>query len=971
MIICKSIYSKSVRKCVFLLCLFFSLNAIVTAQENKVSVSYQRIPITKDTWLSSVNDEASGNNGAANRLKLKGQQEFILIDFDSDSLKRQMIESAILHVRSATPAEAPLMRLGASSVATTWEEGNGFRYRKETGSACFSQPMYKQKDWAYSGSTVLDAVFGKGHTIWRFSDCTPPDRDGWQACAIQPEVLAAQMAHLSRGIALFDEVGTTWSQRNGRFQYHVFPNRFFFSRESRYGPWLEVRVSGTDTEPPNPVGSIDVLTKGLPAGEALCIWTTPPDNGGGKTLGFDATCQIRDHRFPVPRYLIPMARRPGLPVRMYLQGLGFLPGETITVTIRPVDSAGNRGVPTSHTFVLAETTDPPTPDSNASSRSLSPSGAVDDFVATLNLMEKVDPEKGILIPSGASPATLQGRVADTTRKKIILHGARNETVWVQVALQKSAKNVSFKCNFKDRPNLKWHIFRFIGVPFLQNGRRRRIPDPLVPIRWPEKRINLAFLSDDHPSFLLELYIPHHLPPGKVNGSIEIQAGNEKRVLNVELNVWDFSLPDKLSFIPEMNAYGRTSPYEGYEYYCLAHEHRTCLNRLPYGWNGKPAFAPGWSGKDFDWKKWDKHVGPLLNGSAFRELRRDGEPVDVMYLPFSENWPIDLASNYTPSYWAEEALSDRYKRNLGRAFSLFAKHLRDKQYNRTIFEFYLNNKIYFREKYAQSSAPWIFDEPVNTQDFWALRWYGGLWQESVTPFREAVQLWFRADISYSQYARDLLWGIMDVAYIGGNTPQKVRMKHDEWRLWEKSHFFEYGSANRLEEANTQPALWCLSAWSRGAIGVLPWQTMGNEESWRKADQNALFYPGEAGPLPSVRLKAFTYGQQLVEYLTLWMKSYDIPRHVAAEWLKSRMDMNQKVRKSSAQDAGTATFENISPVELEALRLQLGEMISAKSPPYYRKIVDFSKDIPVKRRSPDLGYVSPAPPVESMKPDCDQF
>ena len=592
----------------------------------------------------------------------------------------------------------------------------------------------------------------------------------------------------------------------------------------------------------------------------------------------------------------------------------------------------------------------------------------------MDLLDKVDPVTGNLIPSGRSASAGENFLLDAEKKKIILYAARNETVWFQLNIGKNKKIVSVDCNFERHANLKWNVFQFANVGSSKNGKPHLLPDPLIP--HPPTIMNPGPLTKEHEkvgyrSFVCELYVPHQMSPGIKTGSVLVHADDEVFALDVELKVWNFTLPDKLSFIPEMNAYGRVSPYTGYDYYILAHEHRTCLNRLPYSWSGETGFAPVWTGADFDWKQWDRHVGPLLDGSAFKGLKRDAEPLDVMYLPFNENWPIDIYANYTPSYWVEEALSADYRTALGNSFSAFAAHIRDRGWKDTIFEFYLNNKVYNRQKVQQSSAPWVFDEPVNTQDFWALRWYGGLWQEAVFPFRQDVALWFRADVSYSQYARNLLWGIMDVEYTGGNTPQKTRMKNDEWRLWERSHYFEYGSANKLEQANTQPVRWCLSAWSNGAIGVLPWQTIGNERSWETADQNALFYPNKNGPVPSVRLKAFTYGQQLVEYLTLFMKTYDLPRDVVADWLKSRLQIDDPVVKQSEQDAGTIMFDGVTPADIQLLRRQLGEMISAKSPPYQRALEDFMDSIPVKRRAPDLGYVHPGPEVESMKPACDQF
>ena len=54
--------------------------------------------------------------------------------------------------------------------------------------------------------------------------------------------------------------------------------------------------------------------------------------------------------------------------------------------------------------------------------------------------------------------------------------------------------------------------------------------------------------------------------------------------------------------------------------------------------------------------------------------------------------------------------------------------------------------------------------------------------------------------------------------------------------------EYGGANAVEDSNAQPAAWCVDAWTLGCDGVLPWQTIGNDGSWREADSLALFIQG---------------------------------------------------------------------------------------------------------------------------------
>ncbi|BCO07689.1 hypothetical protein GF1_00650 [Desulfolithobacter dissulfuricans] len=428
------------------------------------------------------------------------------------------------------------------------------------------------------------------------------------------------------------------------------------------------------------------------------------------------------------------------------------------------------------------------------------------------------------------------------------------------------------------------------LPSKDLGPTRYLPDPLVEERGefvvPSNVGPVKIPGQQNVSLLCELYVPHDFPAGTVLGQLSITSGPETFEIPVMLTVWNFTLPNKLSFVPEMNAYGTVSPFEGYDYYRLAHEHRTCLNRLPYGWTGNPAFAPKWDGERFTWTSWDRAVGPLLDGTAFQGLPRSEEPVDVFYLPFNENWPVNLFDHYTPSYWADSAFDANYEDELTRAFSLFAEHCNEKAWHETMLQFYLNNKLRYRRKNPASSAPWTFDEPVDLKDFWALRWYGNLFHAAVAASSGKAKLCYRADISYSQFGRNTLVGVTDMEYLGGNTPQKIRMKENDALLAE-GYFAEYGNVNRINAENTLPVLWCLAAWSRGAIGVLPWQTVGTSRSWLLADQNALFYPTENGPVPSLRLKAFTRGQQDVEYLVLYSFAHDQPFRVTAGLLKSEL------------------------------------------------------------------------------------
>jgi len=934
-------------------------------------------PVIQDTWISSVDKEKNGSNGGAQRLKVKGQQEYTLLDIDPSSLKGKIVTGALLHIRSASTQKAPLARLGVSTLANKWIEGTSSQHRTQIGSSCFNQAEYKERAWAYPGSTVMDVVFGRGHTIWKFADCTLPDQNGWQTCAVDADVVAARTAGLSHGFFIYDEVGSIWSLKNGQFKYTYFPNRFLYSRESgNSGPWLEVWFQGKDSIPPEPLKSITVDTRSFPAGEALVSWLTPVDHGGGKTLGFNVGYKRNSKEKVMPRYLIPMAGKPGEEVRMHIHGLPFKPGELISLTIRPVDSTGNVGKP--YTETVRMSSNPRMVDIPKSDiKPFSPSTMLPKVgglrVSVVDLLDKIDPKSGEMIPHQKKGYKRGNHIYSARKRLIRLQSSRNETVYFQLNLEGAAKDISIKYTFDQNPNLKPRIYQF-GYVNVKNS-NSVLPDPLIPLKGicsiPSTVGQIRVPNQKNHSLICELYVPHDEPRGQKKGKVIISLGKEMLELSIDLTVWNFTLPNKLSFIPEMNAYGTVSPFRGYEYYRLAHEHRTCINRLPYSWGGIPYFAPKWNGRGFNWIDWNRKAGPLLDGSAFKDLPRKNEPLDVFYLPFNENWPISLFDNYTPSYWADEAFSDEYQKELKKAFASFARHCNEKNWADTIFQFYLNNKVYYRVKHNRSSAPWIFDEPMNTQDFWALRWYGILWHSAVEPVKGKTKMWYRGDISYSQFGRNILWGVMDVEYFGGNNTQKTRMKHDEQILWGKSYFSEYGTANKIEAPNTQPVLWCLSAWSKGAMGVLPWQTIGSNKSWKTADQTALFYPHPNGPKPSVRLKAFTRGQQDVEYLTLLCDVFKVSKYAAAGWLNTLVDLKGNVHQSYHGDAGTVRFNKASAADLWTSRYRIGKMLSEKGPKYKRSFVDWETPRWNIKKLPDIGYVQVAPEVESYKPDCDTF
>src|SRR5262249_43830795 len=138
---------------------------------------------------------------------------------------------------------------------------------------------------------------------------------------------------------------------------------------------------------------------------------------------------------------------------------------------------------------------------------------------------------------------------------------------------------------------------------------------------------------------------------------------------------------------------------------------------------------------------------------------------------------------------------------------------------------------------------------------------------------------------------------------------------------------------------------LDAWSLGTDGVLPWQTLGSADSWTKADPLSLFYPArpgqDAGPVPSIRLKAYRRGQQDVEYLTLLSQVESEPRWAIGQRVREAPGLAPE-RKGTGftggEDAGLMHYSRLRPQDVWALRVQVGQALSEKHPTPKRKLVE---------------------------------
>ncbi len=933
---------------------FLSLATAALATISAANASYARqtkanrtvsFNVSRDNWFSNVGAEADGNNGGAPRLKIKSNQEMSLIDFDVSSLKGKIVSKATLYVLPV--GEPKPKRVTVGTFGSPWFEGTASGYAPLVGASTHNHKQHPDVLWAGPGSDLCSVILGQGGTTWRMDEGKPaPGKPGWLAIKVEPIIVGARVAGVSEGFFLFDDTGSEWKREGEKWTPMPFPNRFLYSRDERpdRAPVLTCEIAGSDESPPAAPGNLAGDPAVLPAGEAWVSWTTPEDNGKAGTIGYFVKVDGKD----VPSYLIPLAGQVGLKVRMHLRDLNLEPGKDATITVSAVDSAGNIGPASSTKVKLSALELMPLPNPKTAPIS-APSGwpkLGSAELAVVDELDKIHPKSLETIPAQPESYFVSNHLWSARDKTIRLAAAKNEFVGFQIVVKGDSKGLRPTLAFEGAgaKAITTSVSRFENV-LTQKG---PLPDPLVELESPALSADVKAMS-----FYGEIYVPHNATPGVHRGSLKLANGSGSLEFKVELEVWDFTLPDALSFLPEMNCYGL--PDNEKDYYRLAHAHRTVLNRVPYHHSGEVSegFAPKGKGKTFDWSAWDKRFGPYFTGAAFSDLPRKGVPIECFYLPLFENWPTPIEPNYNGSYWADLAFKKGYREGFVKASAEFAKHMNARAWTNTFFQFYLNGKNDFKQRgWSRGTCPWLLDEPAHLQDFWALRFFGQAFHEGVDPNRGKAKLVFRCDISRPQWQRDTLDGLLDYNVVGGAMRQYTRIVMDR-KEKEGQVVVEYGSANAVEDSNVQPVGWSIDSWSLGSDGVLPWQTIGTDESWTKADQLSLFYPprGNANraPLPSIRLKAFRRGQQDVEYLTLYAKATAQPRWAVGESVRSQLKLagsRQGTGFSGGEDAGVVSFANLKPQDAWKLRMGVGQALSKAKPKPASSIRDWT--LPVREK-----------------------
>ncbi len=635
-----------------------------------------RLPVLRDLWISSAVGEEEGNNGAASRLKVKGYQEFSILDFDVSSLIGKDVKEARLHLK--TVGDERLHRVGVSSITVDWVEGTGRNYSKEEGSSSFRWRINTSEPWRHSGiellesdlleySDVTSVIFGQGGSIWSEADASEPE-DEWQTIDIDPSLVVARILGLSFGFVVFDDTGTELERSGDNVNIRLFPNRFFYSKEQNAScsPYLEVAFEDFNKESiPSAPENLCVNSESLPYGDVKLSWRHThliTDD----IIGFEVKIDGQN----VPRSLIPT---PILGVSPFnrtevdsfsfrLSGVDPTKAHTLEVA-----SINRHGVLSKSVILDVKSServyydwklitsvegrekeairDVEKEDTFAPVLGFGTVSIVDEFVKFT--------ENGKIFPAVQDDYLSSNALWNARLRQITLTSAKNEFLGFQIVF-------SGNRSFNPKISVTWddidlekksqvNFYRLVQI----NSPDGKVVDPMIPFDVK----NGVPIRNGVDSVYCEIFVPANIESGEKFGTLRLSDSfGDSLALSIKLKVWDFSLPNELSFLPEMNCY--SLPENERDYYRLAQVHRTYINRVPYSHRGNvgDGLAPIWDEKTrvFDWQSWERRFGGYFDGSAFADLPRGTVPIEAFYLPLFENYPANIFEGFKGvNTWPDE------------------------------------------------------------------------------------------------------------------------------------------------------------------------------------------------------------------------------------------------------------------------------------------------------------------------------
>jgi len=403
-----------------------------------------------------------------------------------------------------------------------------------------------------------------------------------------------------------------------------------------------------------------------------------------------------------------------------------------------------------------------------------------------------------------------------------------------------------------------------GTPLVLPDPDNRVPDQTAQGIW------------------VDLFVARDAEVGPHTGRLVLTADGEALAIDLAINVLDLTYPDEDCIYLDHNSYGSTFLQKQYpttvpaqegpgqidafidlihKYHALIFEHHGIYHQLGFGHSGVTSnlFAPGAEGEGrnrhlTDWRIYDRHYGPLCDGSAFDGCRRKAMPIYAIYTPFTPAWPADYVGFGGEGYEVEliNGLRD------------FDAHFRENGWTNTILEYFFNHKKRFRY------FGWDGDEPRYATDDVYWRRYRRILDKAVSG---SPVLWkFRSDSSWMMKEHwTTLADVVDFWVCGGFVDAWEKEAH-EGPMARGDVVWTYSGGTGVADPSADIIQYAYRTWIRDFTGNVNWLTTNpGSDPWFNCDgaRTAMMYTGDRfgidGPIPSIRLKVQRNAMQDINLL----------------------------------------------------------------------------------------------------------
>lgn len=891
---------------------------------------------TRDVWLSTYKEEKEYNMGASPKIKLKGYDEFAILDFDVSKLKGKTISEAFLYIKPTKGAKLGLNAgsdiswVSMSTVGHEWVEGKSTKYAKDTKGfgATFNESSHTKDNWGWPGARAYDVILGHGNTLRH--DTKAGADNGWLKAKLDLRLVQALVAGATHGMLLLE--GTT----------NVKVNQYVASRESGKGPYLKVTIRGDDAEAPKTPQGLKVVPAPLeasPAHGAVMVTLTVPEG----TLAYRVRIGGKD----VDRWQIPFAAKAGSTQSFPIVDLA--PGSDVKLEVAAVDGAGNASpFASAQAKVSEKLTVPQLPAFPFKPKAGDPKKLGGAVIWAFPEVTKVDPVSAkVLHEPNADGFQRKNPVWDGASATVRLAAAKGEIVSFQIAVQGKVEGCSVKCSSLKGPGEIPDKSARVWRNWYVKGNSEYALKLKGAFDCPSKDNGIA--GQTLQAITVDYHIPAQAKAGDYTGTVTLSAGAEKSELAIKVKVYDVTIPDNVNFNPELNCYrgpGDAGSPQFKDSFRVAHYNRCTINRVPYSQSG--SIDSDWtpkvdkSGRVTDWSGFDKNLGGLLDGSWFKDNPRAGVPVPTLYLPLFEGWPLNYRNHYNPGKGVptstkeklkhdilakpvHEAVGQAYKDAFVKCTQAFVAHFKEKGWTRTIAEMYQNNKP------KRGHTMWTLDEPRQYLDWAAINHWAGLFKKGIDDpaiftsdwhrqffekglidmKRDRPTFMYRGDISRPTWQGSLSNGLMSMVYANSGQFSFPRIMKGHKRNI-PAILYCYGSCNAVGRNNWESAAWCLKAYAHECDGLLPWSSVGGESSLTKPNVNGLIINAGAHghAVASFRVHALRRGAQDCELLRLLQIKKGWSRGHIGVLVSQRVPLTSTFKQAKADDAAPVTFEGLS-------------------------------------------------------------